>query len=150
MANVEEIRRLIAKATADKASLDQTIRWLHQQLVEATQQAASAELMQTMSVRQIAMQVLAAHPGGLALPALIAELRKRGFNSTSDNPTNVVNTILNRVGRPFVRRGELWLLEQFAPPPVPPAPGTPAPEAKPAAEPPTPSDAAQPTDDTKS
>ncbi|MFZ2060184.1 MAG: hypothetical protein WAU82_04175, partial [Candidatus Binatus sp.] len=107
-----------------------------------TQLAANAEMMQTMSIRQIALQVLANQPNGLALPALIAELRKRGFNSTSENPTNVVNTILNRAGRPFVRRGELWLLEQFAPPASPPAPGTPNAGAKPApAEPQDPANA---------
>ncbi|MGH7813239.1 MAG: hypothetical protein ACREQI_04465 [Candidatus Binataceae bacterium] len=131
MANIEEIRRLIAKANEDKAHFDNTIRWLQQQLIEETQRAATNELMQTMSVRQLALQVLRGQPLGIALPALVAELRKRGFNSTSDNPTNVVNTILNRAGRPFVRRGDLWFLEQFVPPQ---APATPIPESKPSAE----------------
>jgi len=140
--NVEEIQRLIAKALTERGRLDQTIHWLQQQLREVQQgqvlQQASVSIAaaanqvrielttvaQTLSIRQKCEVILAGQPQGLTLPALYAELRKSGYQSTSEGaPTNIINTILNRQGKPFVRIGEKWFHEAHA---VKPTAATPA------------------------
>lgn len=148
-ARVIELNRLLFKARAERAEKDAIVRWLEQQLLEATgkagpQQIAEAlvttaaatvaqlsELQATLSVRQKSAVILAAHPEGLTIPALLVELRKSGWQSTSENPANIVNSILNRSNRPFRRVGERWYHESFAPQQEPDAVGpVAAPETK--------------------
>jgi hypothetical protein len=125
---IAELNRLLFKARAERAEKDVIIRWLEQQLVEASgksspQQVVAdvlmnsvaqlTELQANLSVRQLSAVILAAQPEGLTIPALLLELRKRGWQSNSENPANIVNSILNRTGRPFRRMGDRWFHENF-------------------------------------
>lgn len=116
--SAEEITRLIEKAQLERAGLDQTIRWLQRQLAEIESREMMSSLAETLSVRQKCSLILSRQPVGMTLPALLAELRKHGFTSNSDNPMNVVNTILNRSGPLFARAGDRWFHRRFAPPPA--------------------------------
>ncbi len=134
VARVAEISRLLIKARGERDEKAAIVKWLEQELAEATQAlgktgapatpetlmalAANAtnqllELQANLSVRQKSAVILAAQPEGLTIPALLLELRKQGWQSTSENPANVVNSILNRSGRPFRRMGDRWFHEKF-------------------------------------
>ncbi|HXC00488.1 MAG TPA: hypothetical protein VNU74_08810 [Terriglobales bacterium] len=128
---IVELNRLLVKARAERDEKDVIVRWLEQQMAEAIRKpgavlppedliAATAnavaqlsELQATLSVRQLSAAILAAQPEGLTIPALLLELRKRGFQSASDNPANIVNSILNRASRPFRKMGDRWFHERF-------------------------------------
>lgn len=137
---VLELNRLLIKARSERDEKASIVRWLERELAEAVQamnkpgapqtpdailaaiaaanaaaNAQLSELQASLSVRQKSAVILAAHPEGLTIPALLVELRKSGWQSKSEDPANIVNSILNRSNRPFKRVGERWYHENFAP-----------------------------------
>ena len=101
---VVEINRLLVKARGERDEKAAVVKWLEQELANAVQEmrkmggpqtpetlmamAASAanellELQANLSVRQKSAVILAAQPEGLTIPALLLELRKQGWQSSS-------------------------------------------------------------------
>jgi HB1, ASXL, restriction endonuclease HTH domain len=113
---MNQLERLLQKKRAERDKLDYLIQEIERELgVQDSKQRAGGTRKRGTSVASLAEKVLEAHPVGLKVPALIAELGKLGFKTESKNPTNNVNSILHRTGSPFVRLDDgRWILEKHA------------------------------------
>jgi hypothetical protein len=65
------------------------------------------------SITALSEEILAEQINGMPLPALITELRKRGYEPKAKNVPNTVNSVLHKAGPPFKRLPDgRWTLEQ--------------------------------------
>lgn len=71
-----------------------------------------------LSVVVLLTQILEAHPRGLNISALLAEMRKLGFQTDSKNPSGILRSTLDRRAELFhnLTHGR-WCLKKYAPPP---------------------------------
>jgi hypothetical protein len=70
-----------------------------------------------LSIPTLMQQVLEKHPDGLQVPALLAEVRKIGFQSDAKKPIGVLNSVLHTrtdlFSRRKIPRGVLWFLKKY-------------------------------------
>ncbi len=125
---MDNLELLLAYARKEQEELDWHIKWL-EGLIAQIQATESVNLNQQTHVRRpykrtaprrkhasvpiMAETILRAHPTGLMVPQLIAELRNLGYESRSKNPANTLNSILR--GSPKFKRlpDGRWTLVEF-------------------------------------
>jgi len=70
-----------------------------------------------LSIPTLIQQVLEKHPDGLQVPALLAEVRRIGFQSDAKKPIGVLNSVLHTrtdlFSRRKIPRGVLWFLKKY-------------------------------------
>ena len=70
-----------------------------------------------LSLPALIQQVLEKHPDGLKPPAILAEIRKLGFQTDSKNPIGLITSTLHRrkdlFSRRNVARGVMWFLKKY-------------------------------------
>jgi hypothetical protein len=120
---MDKLERLLQMARQERDKFDSIVQWLEgaiPQLEPVNEEPESIigaiSKYQTRrrrvvrrkgpSVPTLAKVILRAFPQGLTAPQLLAELRKVGYESTSKNPANVLNSILRQEPDAFQRPSE--------------------------------------------
>jgi len=116
------IKQLLQKTKDDLAELDRHYKQEREKLVFVIErlEGATAETPKRgrrkngESVPNLAEKALESRPEGLSTQALLAELKKLGYETESKNPINSVNSLLHRKGPPLVRSVDgRWKLAKY-------------------------------------
>ncbi len=103
---MNQIEKLLQKYRAERDRLDWLIQTLEAEIGQkpsVTKGARSQRRQSGASTVTFAKQALQANIHGLMIPALLAEMKKLGYESRSKNEANNLNSILHREGLPFQR-----------------------------------------------
>ena len=115
---MENTARLLEMARKERDRFDFIVEWLERaipQLPSLNESESGVVKPASMirrrriarrkgpSVPTLAKVILRSFPQGLTVPQLLAELRKVGYESTSKNPANVLNSILRQESESFKR-----------------------------------------------
>jgi len=72
-----------------------------------------------LSVVVLLTKVLENHPEGMNLPAMLAGMRKLGFQTDARSPAGILRSTLDRREETFFRlKTGRWCLRKYAPPPL--------------------------------
>jgi len=101
---MNQIERLLQKYRAERDKLNFLIDTLERERPEPGEKRSTSvrrgRKQSSSSIRALSEKALEAEQHrykGLKMPALLAEIGKLGFKSTSDNPGNTVNSVLHRI-----------------------------------------------------
>jgi len=107
----EERAQLERDFHAKREKLDFLIETLEGALSEATPKRRGRRKT-GQSAADLAEKVLDSRPEGMFIPSLLAELKKLGYETQSENATNTLNAALHREKDRFVRIEDRWILKK--------------------------------------